>query len=417
MKNGTVPALVLVLSHLLITSGFATLQKELPGTLIKGQAGHPRLLLDRQRMTTLREELSTSRKFLWERYQNDLPKMVGVATGRLPLKDTRYAGDLVPELAFSWLITGDSELLATAKAQLLKLTGDLAWSSEESLSYLVPGHFLFGVALGYDWLYAELSPGERIQVANRLGAEAERQYQAISTGRVWWRNQYFQNHSHSNMCGLAYAAAALAGEDARVRKWLAVCDTFFQKVFEVMPADGGSLEGYAYGGYGGEYLIKYALLARDLMAKDYSSNPWMKNFSRFLLHGLLPHCTAGEWAMTYGDGPRRGWTSTAQHLFVLAHVYRDPVAQWMGEFVVKLVPQGLGSHGWMMLLYYDPSVGVADPAGFPTLQHFTEIDQVMMRSSWTDPDAMLVGFKCGPFMGKRITKVAPFDYGTGHQGS
>ena len=47
----------------------------------------------------------------------------------------------------------------------------------------------------------------------------------------------------------------------------------------------------------------------------------------------------------------------------------------------------------MMLLAYDPTVPPADPATFPTFARFPEIDQVMMRSSWTDPEATLVGFK------------------------
>ena len=38
-----------------------------------------------------------------------------------------------------------------------------------------------------------------------------------------------------------------------------------------------------------------------------------------------------------------------------------------------------------------------------------------MRSSWTDPDATLVGFKSGPFMGRTLSKDAVFDFGTGHQ--
>jgi hypothetical protein len=408
---------MLVLLTVLSCHPFAALAMSTIQPPRSDSASHPRLLLNPGRIATLKSELVTSHKFLWERYQQDLPRMIGVAKGKLPLEDVRYAGDLVPELAFAWLMTGDTDLLATSKTQLLKLTSDSSWTSDESLSWLVPSHFLFGIALGYDWLYKELSPQERGQVSARLGAEAERQYLAITAERVWWRNQYFQNHSHSNTCGLAFAATALSGEDTRAQKWLVVCDMFFQKVFDFMPLDGGSLEGYSYGGYGGEYLIKYALLAKEQLGKDYSSSLWMRNFSRYLLHGLLPFCTSREWAMTFGDGPRRGWTSTAQHLFVLARLYRDPVAQWMGEFVVRLYPQGLGSHGWMMVLYFDPSVGVADPADFTAFHHFPEIGQVMMRSAWTDPDAMLVGFKCGPFMGNRITQEAPFDYGTGHQGA
>ena len=119
--------------------------------------------------------------------------------------------------------------------------------------------------------------------------------------------------------------------------------------------------------------------------------------------------------MTFGDSPRRGWTSTAQHLFALARLHRDRAAQWMGQEMVGLRATGLGSRGWMMLLAYDATVPPADPARFPTFARFPEIEQVMMRSSWTDPGATLVGFKSGPFMGRTLSKDAVFDFGTGHQ--
>ena len=376
---------------------------------------HPRLLLDRARVAELRQRLDTTHRFLWERYLQDLPRMVAVSKREAPLEDARYDGDLVPELAFAWLMTGRDNLLAVAKAQLLRLATDETWSSDEDLAYLVPGHYILGIALGYDWLYEVLTPAERATVAGRLGREAEAQFGRITRERAWWRNQYFQNHSHSNTAALAFAAAALWGEDPRAPEWERTTARFFEQTFAVLPADGSSLEGYAYAGYGGEYLLLYALLARDLLGEDYTDRPWAQHFPEYLLHGLLPRRTAEEWAMTFGDAPRRGWTSTAQHLFTLARLHRDGAAQWLARETVGLREKGLGSRGFMMLLAYDPTVPPADPATFPTFARFPEIEQVMMRSSWTDPDATLVGFKAGPFMGRTLSKDAVFDFGTGHQ--
>lgn len=379
------------------------------------RAGHPRLLLDPARVAELRAGLGTTHRFLWERYLQDLPRMVAVSKREAPLEDARYDGDLVPELAFAWLMTGRRDLLDIGKAQLLRLATDEAWSSDEDLAYLVPGHTILGMALGYDWLYDVLTPAERATVAGRLGREAEAQFGRITRERAWWRNQYFQNHSHSNTAALAFAAAALSGEDPRAPEWERTTARFFEQTFAVLPADGSSLEGYAYAGYGGEYLLLYALLARDLLGEDYTHRPWAHHFPEYLLHGLLPRRTADEWAMTFGDAPRRGWTSTAQHLFTLARLHRDGAAQWMARETVGLRPTGLGSRGFMMLLAYDPTVPPADPATFPTFARFPEIEQVLMRSSWTDPDATLVGFKSGPFMGRTLSKDAVFDFGTGHQ--
>jgi hypothetical protein len=377
-------------------------------------AAHPHLLLTTEKLHSLRAASQTTHHFLWERYLQDLPRMKATARGEEPVRDARYQGDLIPELAFAWLMTGDRDNLELARKQLLKLTDVSQWASEEDLIYLVPSHFLFGIAIGYDWLYPELSEAERKRVAGFLGRQAEKLFHSIRAERIWWRNQYFQNHSYSNTCGLAFAAAALAGEDPRSEQWRAYADQFFTRVFAVMPADGGSLEGYAYAGYGGEYLLKYTLLAREVYGKDYTGTPWMRNYASYMVQGLLPVRTADEWAMTYGDAPRRATTSTAQHLFVLAGFYRDPVAQRMARITIQLKPRGLGSHGWMMLLYYDPTVGEADLATLPTFKFFPEIGQTMMRSSWTDPDAMLVGFKCGPFMGMTLSPKAVFDFGTGH---
>lgn len=376
---------------------------------------HPRLLLDEQRVDALRPRLLTTHRFLWERYEQDLPRMVAVATRQVPLDDARYDGDLIPELAFAWLMTGREELRTVAKAQLLRVATGPDWASDEGLIYLVPGHYITGMALGYDWLYPALSPEERETVAGRLGREAEAQLRRITGERVWWRNQYFQNHSHSNTAALAFAAAALWGEHPRAPEWLRVADAFFAKTFSVLPQDGSSLEGYAYAGYGGEHLLLYALLARDLFGTDVTGSPWIRRFPDYLLQGLLPQRTADEWAMTFGDSPRRGWSSTAQHLFTIARLHHDARAQWMARETLGLRERGIGSHGWMTLLAYDPELSPADPAGFPSFARFPEIDQVMMRSSWTDPGATLVGFKCGPFMGRTLSKGAVFDYGTGHQ--
>ena len=86
--------------------------------------GHPRLLLDDGRVGALRARLGTTHRFLWERYEQDLPRMVAVSKREAPLEDARYDGDLVPELAFAGLMTGRDDLLAVAKAQLLRLATD-----------------------------------------------------------------------------------------------------------------------------------------------------------------------------------------------------------------------------------------------------------------------------------------------------
>ena len=187
--------------------------------------------------------------------------MVAVSKREAPLEDARYDGDLVPELAFAWLMTGREDLLDVAKAQLLRLATDEEWSSNEDLAYLVPAplHPRHRPRLRLA-LRGPHPGGARDRGRRGLSREAAAQHRRITGERVWWRNQYFQNHSHSNTAALAFAAAALWGEDPRAPEWERTTARFFERTFAVLPEDGSSLEGYAYAGYGGEYLLLYALL-------------------------------------------------------------------------------------------------------------------------------------------------------------
>lgn len=385
-------------------------------TLIKVDVNaHPRLMLNPERIATIRAGLSTTHSFLWKRYLQDLPHMISVSKREVPIEDERYDGDLIIELAFAWLITNRDDLKEIAKTQLLRLAADEEWATNQDLVYLVPAHYIQGLALGYDWLFSVLTPSERTLVSERLGSEAAKQHHRIMQERVWWSTQFLQNHGHSNNASLAFAAAALNGEDERASEWRVTTDDFFSHVFKLLPKDGASVEGYAYSGYGMEYILNYLVLARDEYGLDYTQNESIKKFSDYLIQGLLPKRNEHDWAMTFGDGPRRGWSSTAQHLFTLANLHQNGAAQWMAEETINLKKEGIGSHGWMMMLAYDPSIIPINPASLPTFKYFSEMDQVMMRSSWTDSNATLIGFKCGPFLGRSLSKIAPYDYGAAHQ--
>ncbi len=374
---------------------------------------HPRLILTAEVQKSLKSDLKSDRQWLWQRYLQDIPARLESAHKAPVAEVDRGIAGNAQELAFAWTVTGSKEHFEAARGHLLALANGDPWPPENDL---VHGHLLQSIALAYDWLYPRLTEDERRVVADRLKQEAENEYQRMTTGRIWYRNQYFQNHGISNFCGLAYAAVALWGEDERAGAWLGVCEEFMDVVMETLPTDGTSLEGISYGAYDFEFIIRYVELARTVLALDYTDSDGLRNFPAWVLHSMLPVQQPEEWAMTFGDAPRHvNWHGPEAQLFWCASHYDDNRAQWLGRHLIELEENGLGSAGWWALLFRDDDIPQADPAAFATSHHFSENDQVMLRSAWDSPQATLVGLKAGPFMGRTLSPTVQWDWGTNHQ--
>ena len=309
---------------------------------------HPRLLITPEEQERLKSAIQSTHQWLWERFLQDLPDYLAQAEKPLPGELDRGVADLAPRLCFAWRMTGDPAHLQAAKTHLLKLAQSQPWDPENDL---IHGHLLQGIALAYDWLYPALRKEERALVAGRLGREAETEYQRMTTGRVWYHNQYFQNHGISNFCGLSYAAAALWGENDSAPKWLENCEKFMAKVYETLPQDGTSLEGLSYGAYDFEYILRYAELSKSLLGKDFYDTPGLKEMPAWYLHSLVPAPTEEEWAVTFGDAPRHAnWHGPEPQLFLAASKYRDPRAQWLAKFLINLRASGLASASFWAIL-------------------------------------------------------------------
>ncbi len=372
---------------------------------------HPRLIIPAGEDSLLRKRLGSTHRQLWERYCADLPGKLERARN-LSAEPGRGEGNLAADLAFAWRATGEDSLLTVARDYLLELAGLETWDPDYDLLH---GHLLLGGALAYDWLYHELNRSERAMVAARLGDEAQAQYEQITENRAWYRTQYLQNHAHVNFTGMAYAAVALYGEDARAQKWLAACEDFFPHVFELSPSDGGSIEGLSYGNYAVEFCLFYAELARSVLGSDYYHSKWIENFPRYVLHSMLPNQSENEWAMNFGDSPRHGNYHGPEHLlFLIASRLNDPTAQWLGRHLIELNETGLASASWWALLWYDPNVGETSPSSFPAMHRFNEIGQVVSRTAWQDTAATMIAFKSGAFMGDSNAEEAVFDLGAAH---
>src|SRR5579862_5173884 len=86
-------------------------------------------------------------------------------------------------LCIGWLISGRPDYLAHAKAELAAMCAFPTWHPE---IFLATARIAYGVAIGHDWLYAQLSPAERDAITRALLANAiDPGLQQYATNAFW----------------------------------------------------------------------------------------------------------------------------------------------------------------------------------------------------------------------------------------
>ena len=390
------------------------------------KAIHPRLYLNQQQFEALKRKTSD------EPYRRLLVQVVALAdravrTGPPPYIERdaksgdeqlwqRNVGNTIPHLALAYRLTGDRKYLQAASDWMIASAGYKTWGlGNIDGRDLATGHQLYGIALGYDWLYDDLDPQARLTIRKCLETRGRFMFEQLSTGKCWWGKSYLQNHQWVNLTGLATAGLALYGQTPDVDGWIRLPLEKYHTVMASLGPDGASHEGVPYWSYGLEYMLKFMDLARDLLGEDlFKDNAWFQNTADFRLHSMLPRDSWSRQAslMTFADGPRVDWYGPEYLLRKLATEYRDGHAQWLANELddAKLCS---AEAAFLNLIWIDPSLKASPPADLPTFKHFQDMGLVFMRSDWTGRESLLA-FKCGPTLGRDALKRFDYDPGSGH---
>jgi hypothetical protein len=394
-----------------------------PDGLASLAATHPRLYLTAEDFLALRQKVAA------EPYAGLLAEILAVAESGVRNGPPAYQGDgdpeqlwqrpvgnMMPHLCLSYRLTGDARFLAAAKDFMLASAAYPTWGlGTIDGTDLATGHQLYGMALCYDWLYDDLDAGTRQTVRDCLLRRGQFMFEQLLTQQVWWEDSYLQNHQWVDMGGLSAAGLALFGGPEDVDGWILLPLEKYRRVMQSLGPDGASHEGLPYWSYGLEYLLKFMVLARQLLGEDFfAGNAWFENTAYFRLYGMLPQ---NAWQrsnslMTFADGPRYDWYGPEYMLRRLASEYRDGHAQWLADALDQANVCGSDAR-FLNLLWMDPSVAPVPPADLPTFRHFEDMGIVFLRSGWGGDEA-LFAFKCGPHIGRHAVERYSYDPGGGH---
>ena len=369
-------------------------QPVLTGILSTLRKDHPRLMLS----ASVIEEIKSKRKndALLDKYAsavvasansivNKAP-LARVLTGPRLLSVSRELLHRVTHLSLAFHLTTDPRFLDAAVSQMKTVCAFSDWN---------PSHFLDvaemtnGVAIGYDWLYNHMKKEDAELIRSGLKTKGLEEYKKAYDG-AWWSKG---DNNWNQVChgGLIVGALAIAETDP------AYATTFIPKALANLPysnkyyaPDGAWYEGPGYWSYATEYLA-YAMSAMKSALGNMGN---LENTKGLENAGFVPMICAGpsNYILNFADSGENSKATTSPAMLFLSNLYDKPlIANYLHGYMKS---SNALANVFHVVWYKAPT---SEPLNLPLDQYLDgEINElILLRSSWTDPNATWIGMKSG----------------------
>jgi hypothetical protein len=317
-----------------------------------------------------------------------------IVTGRRLLGESRKAVRRVLTHALIYRISGDPRFLEGARREMLAAAGFPDWN---------PSHFLdtaemsLALAIGYDWLFDELSARDRDTIRAALlekGIGASVEHGDCFTATNNW----------GQVCTAGIGAAALAVLEDDRELATRVVHRAVTGVPRSMHAsffpDGTYPEGPGYWNYGTSFNVILIAELESALGTDFglSEEPGFDRTAEYINHATGPSGLFFNYAdgsAARGPMPALQWFAARYHRPDWLFFENRVLSEYLGSEEATEVA-GAGSRLLPLALVWMAEAGDAEPARMGL--HWLgkgEIPVAMHRTSWTDPEAVFVGLKGG----------------------
>lgn len=393
--------------------------------------GHPSLHFNAAKLEQLRNQALVTHKvyakrlYQWmEHNQSWMPP--GVTGDQGDEVNLEESGAFLTNASMAFCLSGRGEYLEVAKTWALKMCD----FPDEIISNYGVGIYAAGLARAFDWLYHDLQTKDRLTIKSSLVHIIRQMYENAQPGAEdpsWWVKSYIHHDFCIAMGGFGEASLAVLGEIDEANKYAAFARANFDIIHSLLGDDGAWHEGVADWCYTMAPMLWFYGAWESVTGENLHDQAWLRKTATYRLYHWLPD----NHYINLNDSFRSGRYSTSGsascHLLRrLASIFRDGYAQWLAErdeaFDLKPSPKGVyqapyeglsydfepqeylypdsQTVTWNML-WYDPSVKAIAPDLLPTTHHFRNLDIVIMRTGWTQKDAV-VSFTCGPLAGHSL---------------
>ena len=356
------------------------------------RAQHPRLIAldaDIARIRTLIREDATARGYYTQIKEEaeklfSAPPVTYRLVGPRLLSESRRAVSRVYTLALMHRLEGGRRYLERAVRELKAAAEFPDWN---------PSHFLdtaemtHAFAIGYDWLYADLSPDERAWIRRAIVEKGIQPALKVYERARGWHTAV---HNWNQVCngGIGMGALAVGDEEPKVAEAALVnALRSIPKAMASYAPDGGWNEGPGYWHYATRYNVYFLAALESALGTDFGlcDLPGFREAGRFRIYFSSPT------GLSFNYADAGATVGSASEMFWLAKRFSQPVYAWQQKEILKQRERAEA----LDLIWYSPAAVSPQQAGWPLDALFTGVQVAFLRSSWDDPEAIFVGVKAG----------------------
>lgn len=359
---------------------------------------HPRIMLLKGEETAIKKAVNDNP--VWNKMHAAIleecdeiigqPPVERIQIGRRLLDKSREALRRIFYLSYAYRTTGDLKYAERAEKEMVTIAGFSDWN---------PSHFLdvaemtMAMAIGYDWLYDQLSPESRTSIKDAIltkGLEP-----SFDTKYNYWLRA---THNWNQVCnaGMVFGALAVLEDHPEVSKQIIdrAMETIHLPMEDYEP-DGAYPEGYGYWNYGTSFnvLFNHAIDKAFPGLFDYSKHPGYLQTGEFLMSMVAPGGSSYNWGDAGGGG------SLSPAMFWFAQKNNDPSILWVEKKYLEKnnYRSFTGNRILPAIILWGKDIKIENVVEPSSKTYIGEGKMPLMltRTSWTDPNALYLGFKMG----------------------
>ena len=353
---------------------------------------HPRLLVSDSDFTRLRERVRSDAFAggMYARLQRQAdtilkkPPIEHRLIGPRLLDQSRLCLDRVYTLAMVYRIGGDRRYLERALVEMRTAASFADWNPSHFLDVAEMTHAL---AIGYDWLYADLSAEDRALIRRAIVEKGLDQAIPIYKEHRWWA---VVTHNWNQVCNGGITLGALSVAEDEPERAAYILEQSIESIRRAMASyapEGGWAEGPGYWQYATSYNVYYLAGLESALGTDFglSAVPGFAHAGDFRIY------FQGPSGQTFNYADAHAGAGTSPEMFWLARKFDQPVFAWDEA---RHLETGARPHA-LDLLWYTPHAVSPQEAAWPLSRMFRGVDVAFLRTAWDDPNALWIAIKGG----------------------